>query len=128
VAQSVTDRLRFITHLGKQILLIDVSDCSANEVEAVFLAVPDIVTKRPRGSVLVLTDFTGASFDDEAIRVMKETTVFDKPYIKKSAWMGAAKSSSLTIANVVGELGNFSRREFPSFKTRMEALAWLAKD
>jgi hypothetical protein len=45
------------------------------------------VTTQPRGSVLILSDFTGASFDEEAIRAMKESAVFDKPYIKKSAWV-----------------------------------------
>jgi hypothetical protein len=30
-----------------------------------------------------------ASLDEEALRVMKETAVFDKPFIKKTAWVGA---------------------------------------
>src|SRR5579863_7958193 len=46
-------------------------------------AVPDYVTAQPRASVLILTDFTGASLDQEALRAMKETAVFDKAYIKK---------------------------------------------
>jgi hypothetical protein len=47
------------------------------------------VTVQPRNSVLLLVDFTGASFDRDAIPTMKESAVFDKPYIKKSAWIGA---------------------------------------
>jgi hypothetical protein len=73
---------------------------------------------------LVLSDFTGASFDEEAIRTMKETAVFDKPYIKKSAWVGAENLPELFSENVK----SFSRREFPTFKSREEALTWLAKD
>jgi hypothetical protein len=79
---------------------------------------------RQRGSVLILSDFTGASFDEEAIRTMKETAVFDKPYIKKSAWVGAEDLPELFSENVK----SFSRREFPTFKSREEALTWLAKD
>jgi DNA-binding response OmpR family regulator len=120
----ITERLRFITHGGKQILLIDLSNCSAAQVETTFRAVPELVTTRPRGSVLILTDFKGASFDQEAIRVMKETAVFDKPYVKKSAWAGAENFPPVLSAN----LSSFSRREFPAFKTREEALAWLTKD
>src|ERR1022692_2729337 len=75
----MTDRIRFITHQGKQILLLDLSNCSAAEVEKTCRAVPDLVTAHPRGSVLIRSDFTGASFDEEAIRVMKESAVFDKP-------------------------------------------------
>ncbi len=118
------DRVRFITHQGKQIILVDLSHCSAAEIEKVLRELPDIVTKHPRGSVLILSDFTGASFDAEAIRVMKEAAVFDKPYIKKTAWLGAEYIPS----EFVDMLKSFSRREFPAFKSREEALAWLVKD
>ena len=38
------------------------------------------MTTRPLGSVLILSDFTGASFDAEAIRVLKETGKFPRPH------------------------------------------------
>jgi hypothetical protein len=121
---SLSDRLRFITHQAERILLIDVSNCSAAEVEKIFRAVPELVTTRQRGSVLILTDFTGASFDQEAVRVMKETAVFDKSYVKKSAWTGEEDF----CRELSESLGEFSRREFLVFETREKALAWLAKD
>lgn len=124
----MTERIRFITHQDKQILLIDLSDCTAHEVEKIFRAVPDVVTTHARNSLLILSDFTGASFDLDAIRVMKETVVFDKPYVKKSAWTGRAKVPQVVAENLNESLSHFSRREFPLFKTREEALAWLAKE
>ncbi len=84
----MNERLRFITHQGKQILLVDLSHCNAAVVEKVLREVPEVVAKQPRGSVLIFTDFTASTFDAEAMRVMKESAVFDKPYIKKSAWLG----------------------------------------
>ena|ERR1700674_4210797 len=120
----MTDRIRFITHHGKQILLIDFSNCAASEVGKICREVPDLVTTLPRGSALLLSDFTGALFDEEAIQAMKESAVFDKPHVKKSAWVGAED-----FPHVFSEsLRSFSRREFPAFKTREEALSWLAKD
>lgn len=119
----MSERIQFITHQSKQILLVDLSNCSADEVEKILRALPDVVTRRPRGSVLILSDFTGASFDQEAIRVMKETAVFDKPYVKKSAWAGAGSLPEELSPN----LSSFSAREFFAFKTRQEALAWLVK-
>lgn len=83
-------RIRIITHQGKQILIVDFSNCAADRIEEIVRKVPEVVTSHPRGSVLILSDFTGASFNDEAIRAMKEAAVFDKPYIKKTAWLGAA--------------------------------------
>ncbi|MFZ0818135.1 MAG: hypothetical protein WAM78_21590 [Candidatus Sulfotelmatobacter sp.] len=124
----MTHRIRFITHHDKKILLIDVSNCSADGVESIFRAVPDFVTTQPRGSVLILSDFTGASFNPDAIRVMKETAVFDKVYVNKSAWAGKSKDPQVISEDVSGELGHFARREFPVFETREEALAWLTKD
>jgi hypothetical protein len=119
----MTDRVRFITHQGKQILLVDLSNCSAAEVREIVGALPELVTTRLRNSVLILSDFTGASFDEEAFRVMKETAVFDKPYIKKSAWVGAENLKAFSE-----EMRNFSRRDFPAFETREEALVWLTKE
>ena len=82
------ERIRFINHQGKKILFVDLSKCSPKEVEKIARIVPDYVTVQPRGSVLILTDFTGASFDQEALRTMKESAVFDKPFVKKSALIG----------------------------------------
>jgi hypothetical protein len=119
----LTDRIRFITHQGKQILLVDLSNCPLGEVERIIRALPELVTTRPRNSILILSDFTGASFDEEAFRVMKETAVFDKPYIKKSAWVGAEHLDAFSE-----KIRSFSRRDFPAFETREEALAWLVKE
>jgi len=118
------DRVRFIVHEGEQILLIDVSNCSAAQVEKIFRIVPDLVTTRPHNSVLVLCDYTGASFDREATQVMKETAVFDKLHIKKSACVGEKNLPQGFAEN----LKSFSRREFSAFETREKALAWLTKD
>jgi len=120
----VNERIRFISHQGKRILLTDFSNCSAVEVEKIARAIPEVVTAQPRASVLILTDFGGASFSREAILAMKESAVFDKPHIKKSAWVGAESLPDVFQENIE----SFSRREFSRFKDRQEALEWLAKD
>jgi hypothetical protein len=116
-------RIRFIQHNKKQILLVDLSNCSADEVEEIVRAVPAVVTAQPRDSVLILSDFSGASFNKESILAMKESAVFDKPHIKKSAWVGAESLPEVFQENIK----NFSRREFPRFKDRQEALEFLAE-
>jgi hypothetical protein len=122
--EYLADHIRFFPHRGKRILLLDLSNCSALEVENIFRATPEIVSARPRGSVLILTDFKGASIDREALRVMKETAVFDKPFVKKSAWTGAENFPRVFRE----DLSSFSRREFRIFESRLEALAWLTQD
>jgi hypothetical protein len=118
------ERTRFITHGGKKILELDLTRCSASEVEKVVRTLPDHVTAEPMASVRMLVDFTGASFDDEALRTMKETAIFNKAYVKKTAWIGTETLPESHREDV----SKFSRREFPVFKDRAEALDWLAKD
>ena len=118
------DRLVFITYQSKQILLIDASGCSAAEVDMIFRATPELVTTRPHASVLILSDYTGASLNQDAIRAIKETTVFNKTYVKKSAVVGV---SSLP-PDFYKDVKSFSNREFPAFETREEAMAWLVQD
>jgi hypothetical protein len=117
-------RMKLITERGKQILFVDLSNCSADEVQELARKAPDYVTTQPLRSILLLVDFTGASLDAEALRVMKESAVFDKPFIKKSAWLGA----SYVPKAFHEEISNFSGRDLPSFRTRKEALTWLLED
>jgi hypothetical protein len=121
---AMQDRIHFISRQGKQILFVDLSACSPAEVEKIARIVPDCVMAQPSASVRMLVDFTGAAVDRAALQTMKVSAVFDKPYIKASAWIGAKALNEVYCE----ELRSFSRREFPVFKTRPEALAWLVKE
>jgi len=118
---STDARLRFFEHESHRILLVDLSNCTAREVEEITRRVPDYVTTQPLGSALILTDFGGASFDRDTLIAMKETAVFDKPYVKKSALIG---TESLP-REFYESMKSFSRRELPTFSSREEALKWL---
>lgn len=123
-AISMEDRIRMVTHQDKKILLVDLSNCSAAEVQKISKLVPQFVTKHPKGSLLVLADFTGAEFDRETITTMKESAVFDRPHIKKSAWIGTENLPKIFYEH----LKVFSQRDLPLFKTREEAMDWLVED
>jgi hypothetical protein len=73
---------------------------------------------------MLLTDFTGATFDRDAMRTIKETAVFDKPLVWKSALVGIEGMP----ASFYEELKSFSRRDMTIFKTRDAALIWLTAD
>ena len=121
---SEDSRIRFIEHKGKRILLADISHCSPREVETMSRLVPSYVTSEPLGSVLLLADFTGAQFDRIAIDRLKEATVFDRPHLKRSAWVGVHTLPSVFFEHIK----SFSRRELPTFNSREEALEWLVKE
>jgi hypothetical protein len=118
------NRIRFISHKDKRILLVDCSNCSVEELEELAPLVPARVTAEPRGSVLLLADFTGAKFDKKLVETIKPGLVFDRPHLKRSAWVGVEQ-----LPKVFHEhLKSFSQRELPTFKTREEAMDWLVKD
>ena len=118
------DRVRFVSHKGKQILLIDLTDCSPEQVTKIAGEVQRIVTRQSPQSVLTLTDFRGARFSRAAFTRIKEVAVFDRPFVKRAAFVGA---ESLPNAFYEG-LKIFSRREFPRFKTREDAMDWLVRE
>ena len=118
------DRIGFIEHQGKQILLVDMSHCTPAEVAKIVLLVPSYVTSEPRGSVLLLADFTGAEFDRIAIDRLKESAVFDRPHLKRSAWVGIDKLPHVFYEHIK----TFSQRDLPAFETREKAMDWLVSD
>lgn len=118
------DRLRFITHQGRQILLIDLSNCGDADVMKIVGEVQRIVGAQLRDSTLTLTDLTGVKASRSAVTRMKEVAVLDRPYVKRAAMVGAE-----SLPKVFYEaLKTFSQREFPRFETRQEAMDWLVTD
>lgn len=117
------DRIRFVTHRDQRILLLDFSNCSPDEVAAMSDKIPLIVAEEPRGSVLVLADFSGAEFTREAMEHVKIATAYDRDYVKRSAWV-LTENMPKTLYDSVR---SFSAREFPVFATRQEGLDYLTE-
>jgi len=121
VDSSTSERLRFIKHKGQAIFLIDFSHCSAKEMTLLLDQVRADVSRHAPGSVLTLADMTGAHVDKTVATKIKEVLVFDRPYVKKSAWVGTESLPHVFYEN----FKSFSQRELPTFKTREEAMDWL---
>lgn len=118
------ERIRFVTYKDTKVLLVDLSNCTPEEITRLCHLVPRYVTAEPRGSLLLLADFSGAKFNKAAVASLKEGTVYDRPHLKRSAWVGTE-----TLAKVFYEnIKTFSQRDLPTFKTRDEALDWLVGD
>ena len=116
------DRIRFVTHRERRILLIDFTDCKPPEIAELADRVPAIVTQEPTKSVLLLADFTGAEFSRDAVERLKVATAIDKPHINRAAWV---LDSNLPKA-LYDSIRTFSTRDLPTFATRGEALDYLA--
>jgi hypothetical protein len=122
--RPLTERLRLIKHKGHAVFVIDFSHCKANEILLLLDQVRLDVARHAPGSVLTFADFTGAEIDKKVATKIKETLVFDRPYVKKSAWVGTESLPHVFYEN----FRTFSQRDIPAFKTQEHALDWLVAD
>jgi hypothetical protein len=120
----IEERLRFIKHKGQAIYVIDFTHCTAKELLLLLEQVRADIARHARGSVLTLADFTGAQIDKKVATRVKEVLVLDRPYVKRSAWVGTESLPHVFYEHFKA----FSQRELPLFKTREEAMEWLVKD
>jgi hypothetical protein len=118
------DRIHFVEHKGKQILLIDCSHANAHEMQLLLEHVRVTVAQHGHESLVTLADFTGSTVDHAVATRIKEVLTLDRPFVKKTAWVGAESIPRAFMES----FHNFSRREIVTFNTREEAMDWLVGD
>jgi len=118
------ERVHFINHRGKRVLLIDHTGSTPDEMRRTMDEVEHIVISEPPNSLLTLSDFTGTEFDKTSADRMKVVAAKDRPHVRRAALVGAGRIPDVYFRN----LESFSARHFPKFKTREEALDWLTED
>jgi hypothetical protein len=121
---GMPERLRFIEHKGHAIFLIDLSHSTSTELMVLLDQIKAAVERQERGSLLILADFTATHIDKKVATRAKEVLVLDRPYVKKSAWVGTQNLPHVFYQN----FKTFSQRELPRFSTREEALNWLVAE
>jgi hypothetical protein len=118
------DRIHFIEHKGKQILLCDFSHTTAQQMLLLLEHLRITVAQHARESVVTLGDFTDAEVDRTVATRLKEVLTLDRPFVKKTAWVGTEN-----IPHAVMEgFHTFSQRTIFTCKTREEAMEWLARE
>ena len=124
VSESTEERMRFVKHKGQAIFVVDFSHCSAKEMLILLDLVQASVKRHAPGSLLTLADFTGTHIDKKVAARAKEVLVLDRPYVKKSAWVGTESLPHVFYEN----FKSFSQRDLPIFATREEAMDWLVSE
>ena len=118
------ERISFITHQGKSIMVVDFSHLEPKELLLLLEAVRRTVARHDRASLLTLADLTAAHVDRTVATRMKEVLVHDRPFVKRSAWVGADSVPKIYFENIKA----FSQRDFRRFETREQAMDWLVKE
>jgi len=118
------DRIHFIEHKGKRILLCDFSQATTQQMRLLLEHVRITVAQHARESLLTFADFTDAEIDRTVATRMKEVLTLDRPFIKKTAWVGTTEIPHALLEG----FHTFSQRDIATFKTREEALDWLVEE
>jgi len=115
------DPIRFVTHQGQRVSLLDFTASTPDQVAELSSRVPELITQEPKGSVLVVADFSGVKFNREIVEHIKIATAIDRPHIKRAAWV---LTENLPKA-LYDSIRSFSAREIPVFDSREKALDYL---
>jgi hypothetical protein len=115
------DRIYFVEHKGHKVLVFDFSHATAQQMQLLLEHVRITVAKHARESLVTFADYTGAEIDHAVAMKIKEVLTLDRPFVKKTAWIGTEHIPHAFLEN----FHNFSQRDLPTFKTREEAMDWL---
>ncbi len=117
-----TERVRFISHGEKEILFLDFSNTQANDVLRIIDRAKEVISTRPKNSLLTLTDVTNARFNEAVGEGMKQFTAHNKPYVRAGAIVGITGLKRV----IFGAVMTFSKRKLESFDDLEQAKVWLA--
>ncbi len=118
----MSERVKFIEHNRKEILLLDFSNSDTDQVLKIIEQAKRVIRTKPEKSVLTLTDVTNARFNDEVGKGLKEFTLLNKPYVRAAAVVGVTGLKRIIFGAVVA----FSKRRLEAFDSREQAKSWLA--
>jgi hypothetical protein len=114
--------LETIKHKGKSIFLLDISGADPGDVKTITEEAHKKIATVPPKSALILTDVTDAVYTSVSSAAIKDFSSKNTPYVKASAVVGADGLRSVLLQAVA----SITKREIRTFKTRDEAMDWLA--
>lgn len=104
--------------------MIDYSHCDVGQMKEMIELTRTLIATQLPGSVLTLSDVTGAIFNTEVVEQLKEMAKHNAPYVRKAALIGVTGLQAF-IYNVVQTV---SKRNIPIFSNKEEALKYLLSD
>lgn len=111
----------FITHQSMEILYIDLSSDSKDEILQAIEETKTLISLRPPSSVFTLTNVTNAYFDGEVSEGLKGLAAYNKPYVKAGAVVGVTNLRKIIYNSVLF----FSKRKLEICDDMESAKAWL---
>jgi hypothetical protein len=118
------DKVKFIEHNQKKILLIDFFDCNVEKALQIIEEGKSVMKQQAECSVLSLMNFNNENaFLPDLFQAMKEFARHNKPYVKASAVVVYKDMHKLFIQT----MALIADRNFRIFDDAEEAKNWLAQ-
>lgn len=119
------ERVRFIEHGGRRILLFDFSNIwSVAEGAKVIDGARAFVAGLPqKGDLLTLVDVKESAFDDRVVARLKELGAHNRPWVLAGAVVGMSGMQKIMFRLI----NSFNGRKLAAFDTREHAQEWLVK-
>jgi len=120
------ERIRFVEHAGRRIVLMDFSKVwSVGEAAKNIEQARQFVAAQPKvKNLLTLVDVTDAAYDDRVVEKLKELARHDEPWVLAGAVVGMSGMQKIVFSIV----NAFSRRNnMAAFDTVPQAMDWLTR-
>jgi hypothetical protein len=114
--------LESVVHKGKRICIIDISNSKPHDAITVLNESQNQISKLISKTALIITDVTNTVYNKESAAAFKKLAARNSHYIKASAVVGADRMRTFVLKTIASLTG----RDIKLFKTRNEALDWLA--
>ncbi|HEX7240010.1 MAG TPA: hypothetical protein VF263_07070, partial [Longimicrobiaceae bacterium] len=113
-----SERVRFLEHRGKRILLIDFSQLQeTEEILRVVETARGVVAEQPPASLRTLTHVRGARYSPPVMDAIKGLAVHNRPYVTAAAVVGMEGMHRVLFRAVL----LFSRRNIEAFDSLDQA-------
>ncbi len=120
----MTDRVHFVDHQGRRILVTDLSGLGPDQSPAVLEEARRLVAMLPKErSLLSLLLVRKMRFDPKTIDAMKQIGRANEPWVVATAVVGLTAIGRV-VARVVS---TFSGRRYAAFDSEDQAKEWLAR-
>jgi len=119
------ERIQFVTHQGRRILVIDFSAiASPSEVLKTIEAAKQYVAGLPQTpKLLTLTKVDGVRFNDETVQAMRKYAEHNTPWVQAGAIVGMS-----SLHRIIHRMINMtSGRSLQAFDNEGAAKDWLVK-
>jgi hypothetical protein len=120
----MSERVTFIEHKGKEILYLNLSDCSSEVYLETIEQAKGIIRNKPENSLLVLTYMSNSeNTQPEVFHNLRYFVKNNKPHVKASAIIGVNGVHKMLVESLQQSTG----RVFGIFEDEEEAKDWLVK-